>query len=86
MVSIRSGVTLLLALTLSLATSAAAQPLSGPEFIGIEPCRLADTRPGSGFAGAFGPPTLVGGAPRNFPISGQCGIPATAVVRGRTTP
>jgi hypothetical protein len=78
MASIRPVVTLVLALTLGLATSAAAQPVSGPEFIGIEPCRLADTRPGFGFAGAFGPPALVGGAPRNFPIQGQCGIPATA--------
>ncbi len=77
--SIRTRVTLiLLTLTLSLATSAAAQGVSGPEFIGIEPCRLADTRPGSGFAGAYGPPALVEGSPRNFTIQGQCGIPATA--------
>ncbi len=79
MTVIRTSVTFfLLALTLSLAATAAAQPLSGPEFIGIQPCRLADTRPGFGFSGAFGPPALVGGAPRNFPIHGQCGIPATA--------
>jgi Chaperone of endosialidase len=79
MTSIRACVTLvLLALTLSLAATVTAQPVSGPEFIGIEPCRLADTRPGFGFSGAFGPPALVGGAPRNFPIQGQCGIPATA--------
>jgi hypothetical protein len=78
MASIRTVVTLVLALTFGLAATAAAQPLSGPEFIGIEPCRLADTRPGFGFGGAYGPPALVGGAPRNFPIQGQCGIPATA--------
>ena len=78
MVSIRSAVTLLFALMLSLAATAAAQPVSGPEFIGIEPCRLADTRPGFGFAGANGPPALVGGGTRNFTIVGQCGIPTTA--------
>jgi hypothetical protein len=78
MVQARVSMMLLVALTLSLATSVAAQPVSGPEFIGIEPCRLADTRPGFGFAGPFGPPALVGGATRNFPIVGQCGIPATA--------
>ena len=49
--SIRTGVMLLLVLTLGLAASVAGQPLSGPEYIGIEPCRLADTRPGFGFPG-----------------------------------
>lgn len=46
-------------------------------FIAITPCRLADTR-GNGFSGAFGPPALASGAPRSFPIAGQCGIPANA--------
>ena len=45
MTSLRASLTLLLALTLSLATSAAAQPLSGPEFIPLAtPCRALDTR------------------------------------------
>ena len=44
MFTIRSSV-LLLALALSLVTSAAAQPLSGPEFIPLAtPCRALDTR------------------------------------------
>ena len=44
--SIRTCVMLfVLALTLGLATSAAAQPLSGPEFIALSPpCRALDTR------------------------------------------
>lgn len=49
-------------------------------FIGITPCRVADTR-GNGFTGAFGPPALVGnGAARSFNIpAGPCpGIPANA--------
>src|SRR5262249_53174137 len=32
----------------------------------------------NGFSGAYGPPTLVAGATRNFPLSGQCGIPSGA--------
>jgi hypothetical protein len=78
MTSTRVLVTLLLALTLGLAATVAAQPVSGPEFISIQPCRLADTRPGFGFGGAYGPPALVGGAVRNFTITGQCAIPGTA--------
>ena len=46
-------------------------------FIGITPCRAADTR-GNGFAGAYGPPALVANATRSFTITGQCGIPASA--------
>jgi hypothetical protein len=51
---------------------------TGPlQFVGITPCRLLDTR-GNGFTGAWGPPLLSSGVPRNFPIAGQCGIPSTA--------
>ncbi len=46
-------------------------------FIGITPCRVADTR-GNGFTGAYGPPSLAAGAPRSFTIAGQCGIPTSA--------
>ena len=44
--AMRTGVLLVgLALTLSLATAAAAQPLSGPEYIPLAtPCRALDTR------------------------------------------
>jgi hypothetical protein len=47
-------------------------------FVGLPPCRLVDTR-GNGFTGAFGPPALGAGSPRDFPLQGQCGIPATAL-------
>jgi endosialidase-like protein len=52
---------------------------AGPEstFVGLTPCRLADTR-GNGFGDPFGPPALVAGIPRDFPLQGQCAIPATA--------
>src|SRR5207247_938709 len=49
-------------------------------FIAIPPCRLADTRPSGGFTGPFGPPALIGGAIRVFPMAGFCGIPTTAQV------
>jgi hypothetical protein len=49
-------------------------------FIGMTPCRVVDTRAGSGFTGAFGFPSLVGGMGRTFPMqsSTTCSIPATA--------
>jgi hypothetical protein len=46
-------------------------------FIGVTPCRIADTR-GNGFTGAYGPPALSAGSPRNFTLAGRCGIPAGA--------
>ena len=46
-------------------------------FVGLNPCRLADTR-GNGFSGPYGPPALTQGVPRNFVLTGQCGISATA--------
>jgi Chaperone of endosialidase len=46
-------------------------------FIGITPCRIADTRDASRPPG-YGPPALSAGVPRNFTISGQCGIPSGA--------
>jgi hypothetical protein len=52
--------------------------ITGPlPFIGVTPCRVADTR-GNGFTGAYGPPSLVANANRTFAIGGQCGIPANA--------
>jgi len=52
-------------------------PTSALAFTGITPCRIADTR-GNGFMGAYGPPALAAGSPRNFPLTGQCGIPGGA--------
>ncbi len=46
-------------------------------FIGVTPCRVADTR-GNGFSGAYGPPSLFANTPRSFTITGVCGIPAGA--------
>jgi hypothetical protein len=46
-------------------------------FIGVTPCRVADTR-GNGFTGSYGPPSLAAATDRTFVITGQCGIPASA--------
>jgi hypothetical protein len=57
----------------------AAPATGGLQFYSVTPCRVADTRTGQNFSGAFGPPSLAANAQRNFPIqSGQCGLPATA--------
>jgi hypothetical protein len=37
------------------------RPANSLVFVGMTPCRVVDTRTGSGFTGAFGPPSLVGG-------------------------
>jgi hypothetical protein len=49
-------------------------------FVAMTPCRVVDTRANSGFTGAFGPPSLVGGSSRTFPIpsSTGCAIPGVA--------
>ena len=47
-------------------------------FVAVTPCRVADTRAGSGFTGDYGQPALQAQATRTFVISGQCGIPADA--------
>jgi endosialidase-like protein len=56
------------------------RPANSVVFVGMTPCRVADTRNGSGFTGSFGPPSLVGGAKRTFPIqsSPNCSIPSIA--------
>jgi hypothetical protein len=51
----------------------------GLQFYLLPPCRVADTRENTGFSGAFGPPSLVGGATRDFPLpSSSCEIPSSA--------
>ena len=59
----------------------AESPANSLVFIGMTPCRVADTRAGFGFSGLFGPPSLVGGQVRAFPIqaSTTCTIPSTAL-------
>jgi hypothetical protein len=66
MASIRTVMTLVLALTLGLALPGAAQPLSGPEYIPLTPCRVFDSRSGS---------PLPGGEVTNVTIAGVCGVP-----------
>jgi hypothetical protein len=55
-------------------------PANSLVFVGMTPCRVVDTRAGQGFPGAFGPPNLLGGASRTFPIQASmtCSIPAIA--------
>ena len=50
-------------------------------FIGVNPCRIVDTRTTTmpNFPAGYGPPALTGGSPRSFALVGQCGIPAAAV-------
>src|SRR5262245_35483808 len=61
-------------------TSAAAIPANSLVFVAMTPCRVVDTRTGSGFTGFFGPPSLGGGLIRTFPIqsSTTCSIPSIA--------
>jgi hypothetical protein len=54
-------------------------------FVGVFPCRVADTRSGQGFTGQAGPPTVLANVLRTFkvtePVPGApapCGIPSTA--------
>jgi trimeric autotransporter adhesin len=68
----------LLAAGLLAPSGAAAQVPTPPlPFVAIDPCRVVDTR-GNGFGGPFGPPSLVAGVPRDFPLVGQCGVPPEA--------
>jgi len=49
---------------------------SGLAFFPVTPCRMADTRAGSG---QFGAPSMAGGSTRNFNITqGTCNIPSSA--------
>jgi hypothetical protein len=58
-----------------------ARAQSGPlQYYALPPCRVADTRAGSGFPTGYGPPSIAGGGTqRSFTITGKCGIPPTAV-------
>jgi hypothetical protein len=53
-------------------------PTGALTFVGILPCRLADTRDLTRPPG-YGPPALPAGVPRNFVLTGRCGIPAEAL-------
>jgi hypothetical protein len=52
---------------------------AGVAFVGMQPCRLVDTRPSQGFAGQWGPPIMAANAIRTFDLDSapHCtGIPA----------
>jgi hypothetical protein len=57
---------------------AAKNSTSPVPLIAITPCRIVDTREATRPPG-YGPPALVAGAPRNFMLTGQCGIAGDAV-------
>ena len=61
-------------------TANAAAQANTLAFVAMTPCRVVDTRTGSGFSGAFGAPSLAGGTSRTFPIqtSSACPIPSSA--------
>lgn len=42
---------------------------SGVGFVGVQPCRIVDTRGGGVFTGAYGPPALAGDTPRDFDLN-----------------
>jgi hypothetical protein len=63
----------------ALAALTSALPTPPIAFVGITPCRLADTRGGPSFPpGPFGPPSMAAQSPRVFPVAGNCGIPPSA--------
>lgn len=65
----------------ALAPLGAQEPtLTGLTFYPVQPCRILDTRPGSGVQGAGAGP-LAAGVPYAFEVSGEeaaCGVPAEA--------
>jgi hypothetical protein len=74
--AVRSGTLTIAGQTFTVTQSPAASPLG---FFTITPCRIADTRTGSGFSGAFGAPSLAAQVARSFPIpASACDVPATA--------
>jgi hypothetical protein len=67
---------------LPLVLTAQVPPGSAPlVFVTMTPCRMVDTRAGSGYSGGFGPPSLVANATRTFAVrsSATCSIPAVAL-------
>jgi hypothetical protein len=53
---------------------------TGLQFYPLTPCRVADTRAGTGFTGPSGPPYMTGKTARSFPVqSSACGVPSNAI-------
>lgn len=52
----------------------------GLNFYTLSPCRVADTRNGSGMTGSFGPPRIEGNTSRDIPVTlSACGAPSSAL-------
>ncbi len=68
----------------SLPAFGASDPVpAGSVFVPITPCRLVDTRVGSGKTGAFGPPALQANQARVIPVPGSnCALPKAAAYSG----
>jgi hypothetical protein len=69
-----------LAMLLGLALLAAAEPgtADGPfQFYTLTPCRIVDTRNSAQVPGGYGP-ILTSGVETQYPITGNCGVPAGA--------
>ena len=66
---------LLLGAGLVMVLSAVAEAAGPYQFFSVTPCRIVDTRRPNGVTGG---PSLGNQVVRNFPIAGQCGVPATA--------
>ncbi len=59
------------------ALDALSVPTAELVFVGISPCRVADTR-SAAFPPGYGTPWMPAGTARDFVVTGQCGIPANA--------
>ena len=70
-----AGSGLLAAAVLALVSVPLADGASSVSLYTLTPCRIVDTRQPIGVTGG---PALTNGATRNFPITNQCGVPATA--------
>src|SRR4029453_8468435 len=44
-------------------------------FVGVDPCRIVDTRAASGFPAGYGPPSMAAGVPRNFDLNSAAHCP-----------
>jgi hypothetical protein len=65
----------ILAVTIVLLSVASAQAAGPYQFFSVTPCRIVDTRGPNGLTGG---PALQGQGVRSFPITGICGVPASA--------
>jgi hypothetical protein len=57
----------------------AQSPTNSLAFVAMTPCRVVDTRSNQGFTVAFGPPSLMEGASRTFPIQSSPSWPIPGI-------